>query len=94
MSSYTWVEIVPLSKQLLCSTKIIYELKKIGVFKPGIHFYTLIDLNGKHVYCVELCRRALLEKTAELAKEKSKNIRSQETYSECHLKALIEETKK
>ena len=90
MSSNTWVEIGSLTEQLLCSSKIIYELKKSGVFQPGVHFYTLGDLKGKHVYCVELCRQALLEKTADLAKKKSKNILNKETYNEAHLEELVQ----
>ena len=74
-NNLTWVEIPHLCKHLLCSDKVIYAAKKLGLFKPGEHFYCLgnISNGGKHIYCVELCRQALLDETARLAKERKKN---------------------
>ena len=90
----TWVELPKLTEHLCCSTRIVYELKRAGVLKAGKHFYACgtETLKGKHIYCIELCRQALLENTAELAKQKSKKIRSQETYNESHLKELVAST--
>ena len=72
-NNHTWVELPTLTEHLCCSTRTIYDLKKAGVLVGGKHFYaTGTDtIKGKHIYCIELCRQALLENTAELAKQKS-----------------------
>jgi hypothetical protein len=77
-----WVEIAQLREHLLCSEKVIYA---------GVHFYALgnISKGGKHIYCVELCRQALLDETAKQAKAASEKIQAQEVYSESHLKELV-----
>ena len=87
----TWVEIAQLREHLLCSEKVIYAAKKIGILKAGEHFYCLgnISKGGKHIYCVELCRQALLEQTAKQAKAQSEKLKSQETYNSNHLKELV-----
>ena len=87
----TWVEIPQLREHLLCSDKVIYTAKKLGVLKPGEHFYCLgnISKGGKHIYCVELCRQALLDQTAKQASAVSDKIKSQENYQESHLKELV-----
>ena len=87
----TWVEITELCKHLLCSEKVIYSAKRLEVLKAGEHFYALgnISKGGKHIYCVELCRQALLDQTAKQAKAESDKIKNQETYQESHLKELI-----
>ena len=74
-NNLTWVEIPQLRKELHCSDKVIYAAKKLGLFKPGEHFYALgnISKGGKHIYCVELCRQALLDETARVTKERKKN---------------------
>ena len=87
----TWVEIPQLRKELLCSDKVIYAAKKLGVLKPGEHFYCLgnISKGGKHIYCVELCRQALLDQTAKQAKAESEKIKKKEVYNDSHLKELV-----
>lgn len=87
----TWVEITELCKHLLCSEKVIYAAKRLDVLKAGEHFYALgnISKGGKHIYCVELCRQALLDQTAKQAKVESDKIKNQETYQESHLKELV-----
>jgi len=86
-----WVEIAQLREHLLCSEKVIYAAKRLGVLKAGVHFYALgnISKGGKHIYCVELCRQALLDETAKLAKAASEKIKAQEVYSNSHLKELV-----
>ena len=87
----TWVEITELCKHLLCSEKVIYSAKRLEVLKAGEHFYALgnISKGGKHIYCVELCRQALLDETAKQASAVSAKIKSQESYKESHLKELV-----
>ena len=89
----TWLEIEQLAEQLHCSTRLIYELKNERVLVPGNDFYTLGSgkIRGKHVYCLELCRAALLKRTAELAKQKAKtqSVQPVETYNESRLNELI-----
>ena len=87
----TWVEIGPLCKHLLCSDKVIYAAKRNDLLKAGEHFYCLgnISAGGKHIYCVELCRQALLDQTAKLAKAESEKIKATETYNDSHLKELV-----
>ena len=86
-----WVEIAQLREHLLCSEKVIYAAKRLGVLKAGVHFYALgnISKGGKHIYCVELCRQALLDETAKQASAVSDKIKSQECYQESHLKELV-----
>ena len=86
-----WVEIAQLKEHLLCSEKVIYAAKRLGVLKAGVHFYALgnISKGGKHIYCVELCRQALLDETAKQAKAASEKIKAQEVFSESHLKELV-----
>ena len=86
-----WVEIAQLKEHLLCSEKVIYAAKRLGVLKAGVHFYALgnISKGGKHIYCVELCRQALLDETAKQASAVSAKIKSQESYKESHLKELV-----
>tara|TARA_Y100000739_G_C20240823_1_gene298796 strand:+ start:188 stop:484 length:297 start_codon:yes stop_codon:yes gene_type:complete len=90
-SNLTWVEITQLCEHLLCSDKVIYAAKRKDVLKAGVHFYCLgnISNGGKHIYCVELCRQALLDQTAKLAKAESDKLKAQETYSDSHLKELV-----
>ena len=86
-----WVEIAQLREHLLCSEKVIYAAKRLGVLKAGVHFYALgnISKGGKHIFCVELCRQALLDETAKQASAVSAKIKSQESYKESHLKELV-----
>ena len=93
--NYTWSDIDQLAKQLCCSTRIITDLIKDETFCAGVHYYTLgnsVSKGAKRIFCLELCREALLKKTAELAKQKSNEIKEQETYNESHLKELVAST--
>ena len=60
---------------------------------PGVHLYAVGNgtIRGKHIYSIEDCRAALLERTAELAKKKAKaeQIKPAETYSDSYLNELI-----
>ena len=62
-----------------------------GLVKAGVHFYALgnISKGGKHIYCVELCRQALLDETAKQAKAESDKVKAQEVYNQSHLKELV-----
>ena len=88
-----WMDIQKLSKALGCSDRTINELKNLGVLIPGVHFYAVGNgtIRGKHMYSLEDCRAALLERTAELAKKKAKaeQIKPAETYSDSYLNELI-----
>ena len=93
--NYTWSDIDQLTKQLCCSNRIITDLIKDETFCAGVHYYTLgnsVSKGAKRIFCLELCREALLKKTAELAKQKSNEIKEQETYNESHLKELVAST--
>ena len=88
----TWSDIDQLTKQLCCSNRIITDLIKDETFCAGVHYYTLgnsVSKGAKRIFCLELCREALLKKTAELAKQKSKEVKGQETYNESHLRELV-----
>ena len=90
-----WVEIAQLREHLLCSEKVIYAAKRLGVLKAGVHFYALgnISKGGKHIYCVELCRQALLDETAKQAKAESEKVKAQEVYNPSHLNELATSSK-
>ena len=91
----TWTEIGPLCEQLFCSPKVIYSAKRLEVLKAGVHFYALgnISKGGKHIYCVELCRQALLDQTAKQAKAESEKVKAQEVYNQSHLNELATSSK-
>ena len=95
-TNLTWVEITELCKHLLCSEKVIYSAKRLEVLKAGEHFYALgnISKGGKHIYCVELCRQALLDQTAKQAKAASEKIKDKEVYNQSHLNELATSSKK
>ena len=78
MITDNWMDIQKLSKALGCSDRTINELKNIGVLIPRVHFYAVGNgtIRGKHMYSLEDCRAALLERTAELAKKKQRLNRS------------------
>ena len=71
MSNYNWLEIDDLAKGLKCSIKSIYNYREEGTFVPGIHFYTIGKgkIRGKHIYNLQKCRKALVDRT----KEKNSN---------------------
>ena len=87
-----WLGIQPLAKHLRCSLRMIYKLKADAVFIPGVHFYSIGNgkFRGKCIYHLQACREALLEKTKELAKNKS--IQQPEIYKDDQIKQLIEKT--
>ena len=91
-SSEEWLEIQPLAKHLRCSLRMIYKLKADGIFIGGIHFYSIGNgkTRGKCIYNLQSCREALLERTKELAKNKS--IQQPEIYKDDQIKQLIEKT--
>ena len=93
MSSQTWLDIQQLAEQLGCSDRLVYEMRSEGLLVPGVDFYTLGKgtIRGKHIYCLELCRKALLLRTAEKTKLKAsaEQIKPAETYSDSYLKELI-----
>ena len=88
----TWLPIGQLAEHLLCSERTIYQLKADEVFVPGIHFYYIGNglIRGKCVYDLHSCREALLERTKELAKNKS--IQQPEIYKDDQIKQLIKRT--
>ena len=85
-----WLSIGGLAKELQCSHRSIYQLKADGIFIGGIHFYSIGNgkTRGKCIYNLQSCREALLEKTKELAKNKS--IQQPEIYNEDQIKQLTE----
>ena len=90
--NYTWLDIDQLAEQLCCSNRIITDRIKDEIFCAGSAYYTLgnsVSKGAKRIFCLELCREALLRKTAELAKQKSKEVKGQETYNESHLRELV-----
>ena len=89
-SEFAWLSIGELAKELQCSHRSIYQLKADGIFIGGIHFYSIGNglIRGKCVYNLEDCRKALLERTKELVKNKS--IQQSEIYNEDQIKQLTE----
>ena len=71
MTNFDWLEIDDLAKELICSKKSIYNYREEGTFVPGIHFYTIGKgkIRGKHIYNLQKCRKALVDRT----KEKNSN---------------------
>ena len=88
----TWLPIGQLAEHLFCSERTIYQLKTDEVFVPGVHFYYIGNglVRGKCVYNLQSCREALLERTKELAKNKS--IQQPEIYKDDQINQLIEKT--
>jgi len=93
MITDNWMDIQKLAKALGCSNRTINELKTLGVLIPGVHFYAVGNgtIRGKHMYSLDDCRAALLERTAELAKRKAETgqLKPAETYNKRHLKELV-----
>ena len=61
----------------------IYRDKNL--FKAGTHYYSVGEgkQRGKHIYNLELCRKALLERTA-------KESRNNETYDQREIRKIID----
>ena len=81
----TWLEIRELADALFCSVKSIYIYRDKNLFKAGTHYYSVGEgkHRGKHIYNLELCRKALLERTA-------KDTRLNETYDNKEIKKIID----
>ena len=84
MNTIQWLEIIDLAEELKCSVKSVYNYREEGTFLPGIHFYTVGKgkQRGKHIYSLELCRKALIERT-------KKNAKVVEVYSKTKIKETI-----
>ena len=65
MTTYNWLEIDDLAKGLMCSKKSVYNYRDEGIFVAGVHYYSVGTgrVRGKHIYCLELCRQALIDRT-------------------------------
>ena len=83
MSTNNWLEIDDLAKGLMCSKKLVYNYRDAGIFVAGVHYYSVGTgrVRGKHIYCLELCRKALIERTKKMqrllrfiARQKSKKL--------------------
>lgn len=85
MNLNNWLEISDLAKGLKCSVKSIYNYREEGTFIPGIHFYSVGKgmKRGKHIYSLELCRKALIERT-------KNKLKDPEAYSQRQVKEKIE----
>ena len=81
----TWLEIRELADALFCSVKSVYIYRDKNLFKAGTHYYSVGEgkQRGKHIYNLELCRKALLERTA-------KDSRNNETYDHREIKKIID----
>ena len=84
MTTYNWLEIDDLAKGLMCSKKSVYNYRDDGIFVPGIHFYTVGKgkIRGKHIYNLEKCRKALVDRT------KEKNLNKAEFYDHEEIKRI------
>tara|TARA_B100001057_G_scaffold144935_1_gene144837 strand:+ start:398 stop:697 length:300 start_codon:yes stop_codon:yes gene_type:complete len=80
----TWLEIRELAEALFCSVKSVYIYRDKNLFKAGTHYYSVGEgkQRGKHIYNLELCRKALLERTA-------KDTRLNETYDDREIRKII-----
>ena len=83
--NHTWLEIRELAEALYCSVKSVYIYRDKNLFKAGTHYYSVGEgkQRGKHIYNLELCRKALLERTA-------KDTRLNETYDEREIRKIID----
>ena len=82
--NHTWLEIRELADALFCSVKSVYIYRDKNLFKAGTHYYSVGEgkQRGKHIYNLDLCRKALLERTA-------KESRSNESYDNKEIKKFI-----
>ena len=72
----TWLQIRELAEALFCSVKSVYIYRDKNLFKPGIHYYSVGEgkQRGKHIYNLQKCRKALIDRT------KEKNLNKAEFY--------------
>ena len=84
-SKETWLEIRELAEALFCSVKSVYIYRDKNLFKAGTHYYSVGEgkQRGKHIYNLDLCRKALLERTA-------KESRINETYDQREIRKIID----
>ena len=84
-SKETWLEIRELAEELFCSVKSVYIYRDKNLFKAGTHYYSVGEgkQRGKHIYNLELCRKALLERNA-------KESRNNETYDQREIRKIID----
>ena len=84
MTNFDWLEIDDLAKELICSKKSIYNYREEGTFVPGIHFYTVGKgkIRGKHIYNLQKCRKALVNRT------KEKNLNRIEFYDQKEIQEI------
>ena len=84
-SKETWLEIRELADALFCSVKSVYIYRDKNLFRAGTHYYSVGEgkQRGKHIYNLELCRKALLERTA-------KESRNNETYDQREIRKIID----
>ena len=84
MNNDNWLEIHDLAEGLKCSNKSIYNYREEGTFVPGIHFYTIGKgkIRCKHVYNLQKCRKALVDRT------KEKNLYKSEFYDHKEIRKL------
>ena len=63
----------------------LYIYRDKNLFKAGTHYYSVGEgkQRGKHIYNLELCRKALLERTA-------KDSRLNETYEDREIRKIID----
>ena len=88
MKEFSWLEIDDLAKGLMCSKKSVYNYRDDGIFVAGVHYYSVGTgkVRGKHIYCLELCRQALIERT----KRQQQKIEKAETYSKEEISKRID----
>lgn len=91
----TWLPIDQLADQLLCSERNVDTLRSEGIFKAGEQYYAIGTgkQRGKFVYCLEACRAALLQRTADLEAERKAKVDAAVTYDEEHLEQLLQEVR-
>ena len=65
-----------LAEALFCSVKSVYIYRDKNLFKPVIHYYSVGEgkRRGKHIYNLQKCRKALIDRT------KEKNLNKAEFY--------------
>ena len=88
MTNYNWLEIHDLAEGLKCSIKSVYNYRDDGIFVAGVHYYSVGNgkVRGKHIYCLELCRQALIERT----KRQQQKVEKAETYSKEEISKRID----
>lgn len=93
LAAGTWLPSDQLAEQLLCSERTVDAMRSEGVFKAGEAFYAVGTgkQRGKYVYCLEACRAALLQRTAELEAKRVAKVEAAVTYDKEHLDQLIKD---